>query len=83
MCRFKLLILILVSPIFGLKAQFQVRLEFKNVTDSIVYLRASLFDEKNFIPKDTINLKKGPATIKNTKSVFGGIYYLYFPASKQ
>lgn len=83
MCRFKLLILVLVFPIFGLKAQFQVRIQVKNIIDSVAYLRASIFDEKNFIPKDTINIKKGVATIKNTKSVFGGIYYLYFPATKQ
>ena len=83
MCRFKLLILVLVFPIFGLKAQFQVRIQVKNISDSLAYLRACIFDDKNFIPKDTINLKKGIATINNTKSVFGGIYYLYFPATKQ
>lgn len=83
MCKFKLFLLILMIPITGLKAQFQVRLQVKNASDSIAYFRASIFDEKNFIPKDSISLKKGVAIIKNTKSVFGGIYYLYFPATRQ
>ena len=70
-------------PIIGLKAQFQVRIKATNTIDSIAYLRASIFDDKNYIPKDTIQLKKGIAVIKNDKSVFGGIYFLYFPNSKQ
>ena len=28
-------------------------------------------------------MKKGVALVKNTKSIFGGIYFLYFPSSKQ
>jgi hypothetical protein len=70
-------------PLIGLKAQFQVKIKATNTIDSIAYLRASIFDEKNYIPKDTIQLKKGIAVVKNDKSVFGGIYYLYFPSSKQ
>jgi hypothetical protein len=70
-------------PLIGLKAQFQVKIKSNNTIDSIAYLRASIFDEKNYIPKDTIQLKKGIAVVKNDKSVFGGIYYLYFPSSKQ
>ena len=54
-----------------------------NTTDSIGYLRASLFDEKNFIPKDTLNLNKPIQTIRNTKSIVGGIYFIYFPKFKQ
>lgn len=83
MRRFKLFLLILIIPISGLMAQFQLRLQVKNTNDSIAYLRANIFDEKNFIPKDTIFLKRGIASIKNTKSIFGGIYYLYFPTTKQ
>lgn len=55
----------------------------KNLPDSVAYLRTSLFDDKNFIPKDTILFSKGTKTIKNTKSIVGGIYYLYFPKTKQ
>ena len=69
-------------PFFS-KAQFVLKVKAINTTDSIAYLRASLFDDKNFIPKDTINLKKPIYTIRNTKSIVGGIYYLYFPKTKQ
>lgn len=69
-------------PFFS-KAQFVFKVKAINTTDSIAYLRASLFDDKNFIPKDTINLKKPIHTIRNTKSIVGGIYYLYFPKTKQ
>jgi len=83
MFKLRYLLICLFLPVFGLKAQFQVNIQLNNAIDSIAYFRASIFDDKNYIPKDTINIKKGIATIKNTKSIFGGIYYLYFPASKQ
>ena len=83
MFKLKYLIIALLFPMLGLKAQFQINIKVNNIKDSIAYFRASIFDEKNFISKDTIKLKKGIATIKNTKPVFGGIYYLYFPATKQ
>ena len=80
--RFLVLFFILF-PLFGLYAQFQVNIKVSNSIDTIAFLRASIFDDKNYIPKDTISLKKGVALVKNTKSVFGGIYFLYFPSSKQ
>ncbi len=83
MQRIITLLICLIMPLIGLKAQFQVKIKATNTIDSIAYLRASIFDDKNYIPKDTIQLKKGIAVVKNDKSVFGGIYYLYFPSSKQ
>ena len=83
MQRIIILLMCVITPLIGLKAQFQVKIKATNTIDSIAYLRASIFDEKNYIPKDTIQLKKGITVVKNDKSVFGGIYYLYFPSSKQ
>lgn len=77
-----LTILFIVLSIPG-SAQFVLKINASNTQDSIAYLRTNLFDEKNYIPKDTIKLYKSPITIKNTKSIVGGMYYLYFPKSKQ
>jgi hypothetical protein len=80
----KLFVFILILlPLLSLKAQFQVIIKAKGVADSVAFFRASIFDDKNYIPKDTIRLKNGTASIKNAKSVIGGIYFLYFPATKQ
>ena len=68
---------------FTSAAQFVLKINASNTIDSIAYLRTNLFDEKNYIPKDTIKLYKSNITIKNTKSIVGGMYYLYFPKSKQ
>ena len=76
------LALICLLPIIS-KAQFVLKVTGTKLPDSVAYLRTSLFDDKNFIPKDTILLAKGTKTIKNTKSIVGGIYYLYFPKTKQ
>ena len=76
------LALICLLPIIS-KAQFVLKVTGTNLADSVAYLRTSLFDDKNFIPKDTILFAKGTKTIKNTKSIVGGIYFLYFPKSKQ
>lgn len=65
------------------KCQFKLRIKIMNPKDSVAYFRTCLFDDKNYIPKDTINLKKGTAFINNKKSVVGGIYFLYFPKSKE
>ncbi len=63
--------------------QFKLRIKIKNPKDSVAYFRTCLFDEKNYIPKDTLNLKKTSFFINNKKSIVGGIYFLYFPQSKQ
>jgi hypothetical protein len=83
MLRYSFILFCIFLSMGSLNAQFQVKIKTTNIKDSVAYLRATIFDDKNFIPKDTIDLRKGSALIKNTKSVFGGIYYLYFPASKQ
>jgi hypothetical protein len=75
--------ILILLPLLSLKAQFQVIIKAKGVADSVAFFRASIFDEKNYIPKDTIRFKNGTASIKNAKSVIGGIYFLYFPATKQ
>lgn len=64
-------------------AQFQLKVKSTNTIDSIAYLRGVVFDDKNFIPKDTLELYKGFNTVKNNKPIVGGIYYLYFPKRKQ
>jgi hypothetical protein len=83
--RFNWLLLTALCCILSLEstAQFVLKINASNTIDSIAYLRTNLFDEKNYIPKDTIKLYKSSITIKNTKSIVGGIYYLYFPKSKQ
>lgn len=64
-------------------AQFELKVNSIHTYDSIAYLRGMVFDEKNFIPKDTLELYKGINTVKNSKSIVGGLYFLYFPKSKQ
>lgn len=76
------LFFIIFFPFFG-KAQFQVKLKVTNMQDTVAYFRASIFDDKNYIPKDTLFLKKSNHIIKNLKPIFGGIYFLYFPGTKQ
>jgi hypothetical protein len=82
----KRLSLIIISIIYLCKtshAQFELKVKSNNTYDSIAYLRGVVFDDKNFIPKDTIKLYKGFNTVKYSKSIVGGIYFLYFPKSKQ
>ncbi len=64
-------------------AQFELKVSSKNTYDSIAFLRGVVFDDKNYIPKDTLELYKGSNVVKNSKSIVGGIYFLYFPKSKQ
>jgi hypothetical protein len=64
-------------------AQYQIKIRANNTKDSIAYFRASLFDDKNYIPKDTIILTKGTQIIKSNKPIIGGIYFFYFPNTKQ
>ena len=63
-------------------AQYQIKIKAINTHDTVIYFRATVFDEKNFLPKDTINLSKGAYTINSKKSIVGGIYYFYFPKTK-
>ena len=63
-------------------AQYQIKIKAINTLDSVIYFRGTVFDEKNFIPKDTINLSKGTFTFNSKKPIIGGIYYFYFPKSR-
>lgn len=63
-------------------AQYQIKIKAINTLDTVVYFRGTVFDEKNFIPKDTINLSKGSFTLSAKKPILGGIYFFYFPKSK-
>ena len=77
-----ILFILALLPLLS-KGQFVLKVKATNASDSIGYFRTSLFDERNFIPKDTLDLTKSIQTIKNTKSIVGGIYFIYFPKSKQ
>jgi hypothetical protein len=83
--RFNWLLLTVLFCVLSIRgaAQFVLKINASNTIDSIAYLRTNLFDDKNYIPKDTIKLYKSSITIKNTKSIVGGMYFLYFPKSKQ
>jgi hypothetical protein len=84
--NYKIFLIIATFFLFSSKktfAQYQLTVTSKNTIDSIAYLRGVVFDDKNFIPKDTLALYKGLNTVKNSKAIVGGIYFLYFPKSKK
>lgn len=84
--RYSLYLILFVTFLFFSKitaAQYQLTVKSKNTKDSIAFLRGVVFDDKNYIPKDTLKLYKGLATAKYSKSIVGGIYFLYFPESKK
>lgn len=62
-------------------AQYQVNISLTHPKDSILYFRLASFDEKLFIPKDTIKLKNNKAKIQSKTAVFGGIYTVFLPKS--
>jgi hypothetical protein len=80
---FLLLPFVLFVSFKSANAQFELKVSSKNTYDSIAYLRGVVFDDKNYIPKDTLELYKGSNVVKNSKSIVGGIYFLYFPKSRQ
>jgi thiol-disulfide isomerase/thioredoxin len=80
--RKKWLLLFLLFPAL-VHAQYQIKIKAVNTIDSIAYFRGTVFDDKNYIPKDTIKLYKGNYTVAAKKPIIGGIYFLYFPKSKQ
>lgn len=81
MCK-KWLLLFLLFPVL-VHAQYQIKIKAVNTIDSIAFFRGTVFDDKNYIPKDTIKLYKGNYTVAAKKPIIGGIYFLYFPKSKQ
>ncbi len=78
---FNILIILLLPA--AVLAQYQIKVSAVRPVDSIVYIRGSVFDEKNFIPKDTIRLNGKVATLNVAKPIIGGVYFFYFPTSKQ
>ena len=79
--KIKLLILLTILP-FLLSAQYQIKYKVKNSSDSIIYLKGCVFDETNFIPKDTIKTYQKNLKSTSIKPIVGGIYYLQFTKSK-
>jgi thiol-disulfide isomerase/thioredoxin len=63
------------------QAQFRIKVTAKNTADSIVYVRTSVYDDQNYIPKDTISLRKSGWSVSK-KAIIGGIGFLYFPKTK-
>ncbi len=78
-----LLAILTISITFHAHAQYQIKLKASHIKDTVAYFRGVVFDEKNFLAKDTINLTKGLSTIKWKKPIIGGVYYFYFPVTKQ
>jgi hypothetical protein len=73
-----LFIIILLAFANLANAQYQIKIKAINTLDTVIYFRGTVFDEKNFIPKDTINLSKGSFTLSAKKPILGGIYFFYF-----
>ena len=66
---------LLFIPFFA-QAQFKITV---SRTKDPVYFRGTLFDEKNFLAKDTVR-----ASVLTSKTpIKGGIYYLQFAPSKE
>lgn len=76
---FTLLILSFTSA----KAQYSISITIKEPQDSVIYFRLTTFDDNQYLPKDTITVHKGKAKISSRTPVYGGIYYLYFPVSRE
>lgn len=79
----KFLFLVLVTTPFTSSAQYLLKFKITDPKDSLFFIRGSMFEEKNFIPKDTIRVTKGIRQSAYQKSIIGGIYYLEFPSLKQ
>ena len=79
----KFLLLFLFAAPFTGTSQYLLRFKITNLKDSICFVRGTMFEEKNFIPKDTVRVNKGERESYYNKPIIGGIYFLEFPASKQ
>lgn len=80
---YKILYLILIVSPFTSSAQYLLRFKITDLKDSAFFVKCTMFEEKNFIPKDTVRIMKGVRQSSYSKSIIGGIYYLEFPTSKQ
>ena len=71
----RFLALLLFFPLFT-QAQFKITV---SRSKDPIYFRGTLFDEKNFLAKDTLR-----SSILSSKTpIKGGIYYLQFAPSKE
>jgi thiol-disulfide isomerase/thioredoxin len=79
----KYFLLLLLATFISLtsQAQFRIKVTAKNTADSIVYVRTSVYDDQNYVPKDTISLRKSGWKVSK-KAIIGGIGFLYFPKTK-
>ena len=77
------LISLIIIPIIS-SAQYTIKVstQVSNQNEQ-AFLRSTLFDDKNFVPKDTINLNGKVKFIRSKTSIVGGIYFLYFPKTKE
>jgi hypothetical protein len=67
-----------MNRIFALFTQAQFKITVSR-TKNPIYFRGTLFDEKNFLAKDTVR-----GTLLTSKTpIKGGIYYLQFAPSKE
>lgn len=71
----RLLAFLLFIPLF-VQAQYKITL---SPSKEPVYFRGTLFDDKNFLAKDTLT----GTVLSSTTPIKGGIYYLQFPSTKE
>jgi len=76
--RKQLLLLFILFSVFA-NAQYQIKIKAVNTIDSIAFFRGTLFDDKNYIPKDTIKLYKGNYTVTAKKTNYWGHLFFVFP----
>lgn len=74
-CMKQLLALLLFIPLFA-QAQFKVTV---SKSSAPVYFRGTLFDDKNYLAKDTLT----GTVLSSTTPIKGGIYYLQFSSTKE
>jgi hypothetical protein len=80
---YKIFFLVLITIPFTGSAQYLLRFKITDPKDSVVFVKGTMFEEKNFIPKDMVRVIKGVRQSSYNKSIIGGIYYLEFPSSKE
>jgi thiol-disulfide isomerase/thioredoxin len=71
----RFLALLLFLPLFS-QAQFKITV---SRSKNPIYFRGTLFDEKNFLAKDTLR----SSVLSSKTPIKGGIYYLQFAPSKE
>lgn len=79
--KFRLFFLVFIGFQLSIKAQYQINISYINHKDSSVQFRLSTFDEKLYIPKDTVQILRNKAKFSAATPVFGGIYTIYLPKS--